>query len=463
MSCGGCFVSTTPDVRNSDGRVCLNSKDQGVNVEFQAQEYGFEGLIFLYFFLRLLKQLCLDEREDQLRACIAGGRSALGSCIHPPSTTISRMPFSPPSMCVLILRVIQLRQTLVGVSVCRSSEQNIKLREEVRRLQATLASKEAAVERYKSQLDDQTLLVQSLHAERTASGEQSGYTGSLMNEIELMMMTQIGDDSGNGGGEAEAEGGIDAVGGEPPSPAKAAPQLSSGGEDSANAGSPFPNTSATPTKAERVPSEPAENMPTSQPSSPSRQQKGHAYILQDRLQVYAAASANHLSGRKVITPQMAAEMDIPSLQKTAAALQDLIDTRSSRLINALEERSWLDNDIQMKNGIVRLLVQRAAADASPRTSSSKATPSPRQRSSDGPASTPRRTNSGAGRSSLGGAMSAFGSSIISTPKAMASRLKFWGSSTPARPSSPSSTASAGGTPPKMGKTGSPTPKDEAPG
>lgn len=413
--------------------------------------------------MRLLKQLCLDEREDQLRACIAGGRSALGSCIHPPSTAISRMPFSPPSMCVLILRVIQLRQTLVGVSVCRSSEQNIKLREEVRRLQATLASKEAAVERYKSQLDDQTLLVQSLHAERTASGEQSGYTGSLMNEIELMMMTQIGDDSGNGGGEAEAEGGIDAVGGEPPSPAKAAPQLSSGGEDSANAGSPFPNTSATPTKAERVPNEPAENMPTSQPSSPSRQQKGHAYILQDRLQVYAAASANHLSGRKVITPQMAAEMDIPSLQKTAAALQDLIDTRSSRLINALEERSWLDNDIQMKNGIVRLLVQRAAADASPRTSSSKATPSPRQRSSDGPASTPRRTNSGAGRSSLGGAMSAFGSSIISTPKAMASRLKFWGSSTPARPSSPSSTASAGGTPPKMGKTGSPTPKDEAPG
>lgn len=50
MSCGGCFVSTTPDVRNSDGRVWLNSKDQGVNVEFQAQEYGFEGLIFLIFF-----------------------------------------------------------------------------------------------------------------------------------------------------------------------------------------------------------------------------------------------------------------------------------------------------------------------------------------------------------------------------------------------------------------------------
>ena len=258
-----------------------------------------------------------------------------------------------------------------GVSVQfqaqESSAENIKLREEVRGLKATLTSKEAAVERYRAQLDDQTLLVQSLHAERTASGEQSGYTGSLMNEIEHMMMAQIGDEpDGSVGGGAEAE--------PPPSPTapiatpdRATPNTSGGSGGGGGGSDHF-----------RVPSEVVAPPPSfddakgdtvgnqlSQPASPSRP-KGHTYVLQDRLQVYAAASANHLSGRKVITPEMAAEMDVSSLQKTAAALQDLIDTRSSRLINALTEKVWLEADIEMKNGVVEMLVERAAANASPR-------------------------------------------------------------------------------------------------
>ena len=64
------------------------------------------------------------------------------------------------------------------------------------------------------------------------------------------------------------------------------------------------------------------------------------------------------SGRKIITPKMALEMDVMTLKRTSAALQDLIDTRNSRLIEALEDRNWLRSEIRMKNTFVKMLVER---------------------------------------------------------------------------------------------------------
>lgn len=323
-----------------------------------------------------------------------------------------------------------------GVSVQFEAGQlgaeNLTLREELRALEATLASKEAAVERYKSQLDDQTLLVQSLHAERSANGEQTGYTGSLMNEIEHLVMAQIENnpnsssntDAGNGT-PAEAAGKPD-VDSPSVAPKPAAPTAADDADGDADGGNPFPATSAA---SGAGPSEQGENagkLPVSAPSSPLRKTQDTSAIMQDRLQVYAAASAHHLSGRKVITPDMAAEMDIPSLLKTAAALQDLIDTRSSRLIDALAEREWLETDIRVKNSFVKFYVQKAASEASPKTKLTK--------SSASAASTPRRKNSGSKSSSM------FGN--LMTP--ISSRLNFWGSSAPA---ARKATATATKTPP----------------
>jgi hypothetical protein len=223
-----------------------------------------------------------------------------------------------------------------GVSVQFQADhldsENVKLREQVKLLQATLTTKETAIERIKEQLEDQTLLVQSLHAERAAEAEQTGYTGSLMNEIEHLVMAQL----------QNAEPADERLATPPPAPeadpatAPSTPIQEPGfkerteertveiepdgpgvtsarkGSAAAGRGSPIKNVDS--------PGRAGATAATSRPS-----------MLQDRLQVYAAASANHLSGNKIITPAVAEKMDIPSLLKTASALQDLIDTRSTVL------------------------------------------------------------------------------------------------------------------------------------
>ena len=50
-------------------------------------------------------------------------------------------------------------------------------------------------------------------------------------------------------------------------------------------------------------------------------------------------------------------MDVATLRRTSAAMQDLIDMRNTRLIEALEERNWLKSEIRMKNTFVKMLVQ----------------------------------------------------------------------------------------------------------
>lgn len=238
-------------------------------------------------------------------------------------------------------------------------QENKELREKTRELVAALELKESALGRLKSALDDQVLLVQSMTAERSrpaggSEGPATKFHGSLMNEIENLVKEQMhADELENNTAENDGNTGDD-----PAVPPGLGPQpkmllkIESG--LAVSMASPI-GKAAKPIHKSPLP--PAS--PTS-PARPDMPDPGSAKVsLNERLQVYAAASATHMAGRKIITPSMALGMDVVALRRTAAALQDLIDTRSTRLIEALKEREWLETDVALKNAMVKFYIDKA--------------------------------------------------------------------------------------------------------
>jgi hypothetical protein len=334
------------------------------------------------------------------------------------------------------------------------SEENKELRVHVRGLEASLASKEAAVARLKTQLDDQTLLVQSMHADRSAAstGEdgQPSFGGSLMNEIEHMVMAQIqATDAFSSEDEETAEPTPEPALAPAPAPAPAKPMVLVPAAELAAlmtepiAGTPPPqlrSSSMSPVRraGRRGAGASADIGAAGSPSvsrTLSRRPSisGSKRSVQDRLQVYAAMSASHLAGRKIITSKMAMDMDMPTLRRTAAALQDLIDTRSTRLIDALAEREWLQNDIELKQTFAKFYldaakkqVEVAAAQKPAKSTSMFSSPFKSKATPVRPGAARHRSRS------------------PPTPMAAAStplsRFKFWGSATPTTPAKPTSSS-----------------------
>eukprot|EP00039_Didymoeca_costata_P015070 m.251314 g.251314 ORF g.251314 m.251314 type:complete len:612 (+) comp16148_c0_seq6:222-2057(+) len=262
------------------------------------------------------------------------------------------------------------------------AQENQELRASLKEMEETLAMKNSSITRLRSQLEDQTLIVNGLQAERM-SQEAAPFKASLMDEIEHLMMNQGRDNTDNESVTSEATHSVSDMDSKAQQEIEESPPKSTNTESNgkkmvlqpaaeltAIMATPIVDRGSTPKLAD-TPTPNKIARPTSKGPSRPHGTRNKSHALHDRLKVYAAASASHLTGRQIVTRQTAMEMSTQALRRTAAALQDLVDAKSTQLIQALDEREWLETDIQLKNKVVRFYVNATSLDLKAASSPAK--------------------------------------------------------------------------------------------
>eukprot|EP00051_Salpingoeca_urceolata_P030855 m.9790 g.9790 ORF g.9790 m.9790 type:complete len:720 (-) comp3595_c0_seq2:113-2272(-) len=250
------------------------------------------------------------------------------------------------------------------------------LQHRVVELEALLQAREQLVAEMQASLDDQTMLLQSLRTE-----ESTEFHGSIMNEIEDLVKTQL--QGGMGGMEgmmgmmgvagSNGHGITDGSTGPYGGPAqdsstnnmtvallqKLLPRIQ---ETSLNALN--PSAPASPERNSlRVDTTEAASPDSGVGTAPMETQAKEEK-LEDTLRLYVA-STQMLAGAKLVTPVQAEQMDVAGLRKLHSTMRDLVSARSQRLIEALRERDRLRSELEFKQTVAVPLINLAKKSGTP--------------------------------------------------------------------------------------------------
>eukprot|EP00730_Choanoeca_flexa_P014449 TRINITY_DN6325_c0_g1_i1.p1 TRINITY_DN6325_c0_g1~~TRINITY_DN6325_c0_g1_i1.p1 ORF type:complete len:676 (+),score=167.88 TRINITY_DN6325_c0_g1_i1:132-2159(+) len=306
----------------------------------------------------------------------------------------------------------------LGNTTSMQEHEVAQLQQALHNMEEALEMKDAEVHGLRDELNEQKMLLASLN------GNDSRATGSVLNEIEDLVMFQMREEhqdtqkttvemlqrilprleetrlSSNGDGlVAQTFGGAsprrrrrkkrrDGARSAPVTPQKlpdgaiaaiqapraALPQLSP-------PGSLLSTEQITPTKSRpmAVATEPvtpthpvdsavdvetSESTPKTEADSSDDEQSKADNVVEDKLnqvlRLYAA-STQHLVGVKIVTPDMAAQMDVESLQQMKQTLTDLVTARNRLLLKVLNEREGLQNEIHLKQTVLKPVIDMVLA------------------------------------------------------------------------------------------------------
>eukprot|EP00045_Choanoeca_perplexa_P014262 m.166647 g.166647 ORF g.166647 m.166647 type:complete len:672 (+) comp16627_c0_seq2:120-2135(+) len=295
----------------------------------------------------------------------------------------------------------------LGAESSVKAQEVVQLQAELHEIQEAVEMKDAEIQGLREDLNEQRMLLASL------SGGKSGPTGSVLNEIEDLVMFQLQEEhqdnndttismlqqllprleetrlTSNGDGlVAQTFSGVsprrrrrrkrrDGAVSAPVTPRKS-PAEADVIQVSAHAFTPQSPPGAllgshqiTPTQTESLapvvpqPTTPLqpdsavdmESSESPQKTDGSDEEEGNAVDdkLNQVLRLYAA-STQHLVGVKIITPEMAAQMDVESLQQMKQTLGDLVAARNKLLLKVLNERDTLRNEIHLKQTVLKPVI-----------------------------------------------------------------------------------------------------------